>query len=109
MKKTSRHFSVVASVRIKGSGHKWEDRRFRLNTRKQFCAVLVMEHWNKLSREGVESPSSEIYKSHLDVDLGPGHPALGIRSWAAVGPGGPSVPFQSWQFCDNVIFVAVIS
>lgn len=102
-KKKSRLFSVVTSSRTIDSGHKWEDRSSHFNTRKQFCAVLVTEHWNKLSREAVESPSLEIFKSHLDMDLGLGHPALGIPSWSRVGPGEPSVPFQSWQFCDNMI------
>ena len=36
---------------------------------KNFLTVRVMEHWNRLPREFVESPSVEILKTHLDVYL----------------------------------------
>ena len=31
--------------------------------------VRVMEQWNRLPREDVESPSMEIFKTHLDAYL----------------------------------------
>jgi len=31
--------------------------------------VRVTEHWNKLPREAVESPSLEIFTAHLDAFL----------------------------------------
>ena len=34
-----------------------------------FSTVRVMEHWNRLPWEVVESPSVEIFKTHLDVYL----------------------------------------
>jgi len=44
-------------------------RKFHLNTRKNFFTLRVTEHWNRLLREAVESPSLEIFKTHLDAVL----------------------------------------
>ncbi|KFQ39608.1 hypothetical protein N332_13937, partial [Mesitornis unicolor] len=48
---------------------KLEHRRFHVNIRKNFFTVRVTEHWNRLPREVVESPSPETFKTHLDMFL----------------------------------------
>ncbi|KFV75830.1 hypothetical protein N308_01072, partial [Struthio camelus australis] len=52
------------------NGHKLNHRKFHVNLRKNFFTVRVTEHWNRLLRGVVESPSLEIFKSRLDVILG---------------------------------------
>jgi len=61
---------VVPSDRTRGSGYTLKNRRSPLNIRKHFFPLRVNEHWHRLAREVVESPSLEIFRRHLDMVLG---------------------------------------
>ncbi|PKU47102.1 hypothetical protein llap_2597 [Limosa lapponica baueri] len=65
----ARLLPVEPNDRTRGNEHKLEHGKFHLHVRKSFLTLRVTEHWNRLPREVVESPSLEIFKTHLDVFL----------------------------------------
>jgi len=65
---------VVPSDKTRSNGHKLKHRKLHLNRKKNF-PLRVMEHWNRLPREVVESPSLKIFKNLSG--RGPVQPVLG--------------------------------
>ena len=62
-------FPVACSDRTRSNGLKFEQRKFHTNMQNNFFMVRVMEHWNRLLGDVVESPSMEIFKTHMEAYL----------------------------------------
>jgi len=99
----ARLFSVVPSDRTRGNRHKLKQRKFQLNRRKNFFPLRVTEHWNRLRREAVESPSLEIFKPRLDVVLCSLLWVTLLRQGVGLGDPQRSLPtLNILGFCDSV-------
>jgi len=53
---------------MRGNGFKLQEDRSRLNIRKKFFSMRMMEPWKK-SREAVAAPSLEVFRARLDGAL----------------------------------------
>jgi len=65
----ARLFSEVCGSKTRPNGHKLKHRKLHTNVHKKFFTMRVTEHRNRLPKEVVESPSIEIFKTHLDAYL----------------------------------------
>jgi len=63
----ARLLSLVPSNRTRGNEDTLKHRKLHLNMRRNL--LTVTEHWNKLTREVVESAYLEIFITHLDAFL----------------------------------------
>ena len=62
-------FSRVCCDTTRRNCFKIKERRFRLDIRKKFFTIRVVEHWNRLPRKVADAMSLKIFKVRLDGAL----------------------------------------
>jgi len=63
------HFSKACCDRARSNVFKLKKGRFRLDIRKKFFTMRVVQHLNRLTREVIDAPSLETFKARLDGAL----------------------------------------
>ncbi|KAJ7419677.1 hypothetical protein WISP_52549 [Willisornis vidua] len=62
-------FMRACSDRVRVSGSKLKENKFRLDPKKKLFTLGMVRHWNRLTREALDAPSLEVFKARLDGAL----------------------------------------